>query len=274
VKRRKSAPQRRVSPPSRAPARAYRGEGRVALVTGATGGIGRATCTRLAGDGMRLLIHYRRDAEAAERLRASLPGAGHAILQADLARPLGAERLAHDALACAPRIDVLVNNAGLYDEHPFTQTDFEGWQAAWRRTLALNLFAAADLCYCVGRHMVDGGGGRIINVSSRGAFRGEPNAPAYGASKAGLNALSQSLAQALAPHGVYVYVVAPGFVETEMVTDMLKGSAGEQIKRQSPLGRVARAEEVADTIAFLALGTTQFLTGAIIDINGASYLRS
>jgi len=223
---------------------------------------------------MRVLIHYRRNSDAAERLRASLPGAGHAIVQADLARPLGAQRLAEDALVHAARIDVLVNNAGLYDEHPLTQTDFTRWQAAWRRTLALNLFAAADLCYCIGRHMVAAGGGRIINVSSRGAFRGEPNAPAYGASKAGLNALSQSLAQSLAPHGVCVYVVAPGFVETEMVTEMLQGAAGEQIRKQSPLGRVARPEEVAHTIAFLALGTTQFLTGAIIDINGASYLRS
>jgi NAD(P)-dependent dehydrogenase (short-subunit alcohol dehydrogenase family) len=246
----------------------------VALVTGATGGIGRATCARLAADGMRVLVHYRRDAAAAEALLASLPGKGHATVQADLARPLGAERLAQDALAIKGRIDVLVNNAGLYDEHPFLSSDLAAWQAAWRRTLALNLFAAADLCFCIGRHMIDAGGGRIVNVSSRGAFRGEPDAPAYGASKAGLNSLSQSLAQALAPHGVYVYAVAPGFVETEMVAEMLRGSAGDEIRRQSPLGRVARPEEVAHTIAFLALGATQFLTGAIVDINGASYLRS
>jgi len=271
VKRRKPAtpqPARRRARAAAAPA------GPVALVTGATGGIGRATCMRLAEGGMRVLVHYRRDADVAEAVRASLPGKGHATVQADLARPLGAERLAHDALAVRGRVDVLVNNAGLYDEHPFTTIDLAAWQAAWRRTLALNLFAAADLCFCIGRHMVECGGGRIINVSSRGAFRGEPTAPAYGASKAGLNSLSQSLAQALAPHGVYVYVVAPGFVETEMVTEMLAGRAGDEIRRQSPLGRVAKPDEVAHTIAFLALGTTQFLTGAIVDINGASYLRS
>jgi NAD(P)-dependent dehydrogenase (short-subunit alcohol dehydrogenase family) len=223
---------------------------------------------------MRVLIHFRRDADAAKALCASLPGKGHATVQADLARPIGAERLAQDALALHGRVDVLVNNAGLYDEHPFTAIDLAAWQAAWRRTLALNLFAAADLCFCIGRHMVECGAGRIINVSSRGAFRGEPTAPAYGASKAALNSLSQSLAQALAPHGVFVYAVAPGFVETEMVTGMLTGRAGDAIRRQSPLGRVATPDEVAHTIAFLADGKTQFLTGAIIDINGASYLRS
>ena len=247
---------------------------RVALVTGATGGIGRVTCERLAAAGVRILAHYRSDGDAAERLCASLPGEGHLPVQADLARPLGAERLARDALARARRIDLLVNNAGVYDEHPLVETDLAAWQAAWRRTFALNLFAAADLCHCIGRHMVQEGGGRIVNISSRGSFRGEPSAPAYGASKAGLNAMSQSLAQALAPHGVYVYVVAPGFVETEMVRTMLAGRAGRQIRRQSPLGRVARPEEVAHTIAFLALGETEFLTGAIIDINGASYLRT
>jgi NAD(P)-dependent dehydrogenase (short-subunit alcohol dehydrogenase family) len=246
----------------------------VALVTGATGGIGRVTCERLADAGLQVLVHYRRDASAARRLCATLPGEGHAPLQADLARPLGAERLARLALAQTGRIDVLVNNAGVYDEHPLASTDFAAWQAAWRRTFALNLFAAADLCHSIGQHMVREGGGRIVNVSSRGSFRGEPDAPAYGASKAGLNAMSQSLAQSLAPHGVYVYVVAPGFVETEMVKSMLTGRRGEQIRGQSPLGRVARPEEVAQTIAFLALGDTAFLTGAIVDINGASYLRS
>jgi NAD(P)-dependent dehydrogenase (short-subunit alcohol dehydrogenase family) len=271
VKRR--APARRGPRPAAA-ASEDAARRRVALVTGATGGIGRATCRSLAEAGIRVLVHYRRDSAAAERLCDALPGGGHAIVQGDLARPNGAARLAQAALRVADRIDVLVNNAGLYEEHPLTEVDFDTWQAAWRRTLALNLLAPADLCWCIGRHMVEQGGGRIINVSSRGAFRGEPTAPAYGASKAGLNALSQSLAQALAPHGVFVYVVAPGFVETEMVTDMLRGKRGAAIRAQSPLNRVARPAEVAHAIAFLAQGETEYLTGAIVDVNGASYLRS
>ena len=121
-------------------------------------------------------------------------------------------------------------------------------------------------------HMIEGGGGRIINISSRGAFRGEPAAPAYGASKAALNSLSQSLAVALAKHGIQVYGVAPGYVATDMISDLL-GEHGEEIIAQSPLNRVARPEEVAATVAWLAAPEAEFLTGAIVDINGASYLR-
>ena len=123
-------------------------------------------------------------------------------------------------------------------------------------------------------HDLASGGGRIVNVSSRGAFRGEPDAPAYGASKAGLNALSQSLAQKLAPHRIFVGVVAPGFVETDMTTTHLAGEGGRAIRAQSPLNRVAKPEEVAHAALFLASEGAEFTTGTIIDVNGASYLRS
>ena len=116
--------------------------------------------------------------------------------------------------------------------------------------------------------------GKIVNISSRGAFRGEPEAPAYGASKAGLNSFSQSMAQSLAPHNIFVYVVAPGFVQTEMVAELLSGPDGEAIRKQSPLGRVANTDEVANTVLFLASEGTDYLTGCIVDVNGASYLRA
>jgi len=122
--------------------------------------------------------------------------------------------------------------------------------------------------------MMEAGGGRIVNVSSRGAFRGEPESPAYGASKAGLNALSQSLAQKLAPHNIFVGVVAPGFVETDMAAAHLEGERGQAIRAQSPLNRVAKPEEVAHVVLFLASEGAEFTTGTIIDVNGASYLRS
>jgi NAD(P)-dependent dehydrogenase (short-subunit alcohol dehydrogenase family) len=123
--------------------------------------------------------------------------------------------------------------------------------------------------------MIDGGrAGRIVNVSSRGAFRGEPDHPAYGASKAGLNSMSQSLAQHLAPHGITVAAVAPGFVETDMAAPLLAGPEGDAIRGQSPLGRVATADEVADVVAFLASDRAVITTGAIVDANGASYLRT
>jgi NAD(P)-dependent dehydrogenase (short-subunit alcohol dehydrogenase family) len=245
-------------------------------VTGGGRGLGAAAAWALAEAGADIALLARTEDQIVGTAREIEDATGRKVLACacDVSDEASVDEAASLTVATFGRVDVLVNNAGLYDEHPFTTIDLAAWQAAWRRTLALNLFAAADLCFCIGRHMVECGGGRIINVSSRGAFRGEPTAPAYGASKAGLNSLSQSLAQALAPHGVYVYVVAPGFVETEMVTEMLAGRAGDEIRRQSPLGRVAKPDEVAHTIAFLALGTTQFLTGAIVDINGASYLRS
>jgi 3-oxoacyl-[acyl-carrier protein] reductase len=118
------------------------------------------------------------------------------------------------------------------------------------------------------------GGGRIVNISSRGAFRGEPIKPAYGASKAGLNSLSQSLAVALAPHNIFVGAVAPGFVNTELTADRLNGAEGDEIRRQSPFNRVAEPEEVAHAVLFLASAGAEFSTGTIIDVNGASYLRS
>jgi NAD(P)-dependent dehydrogenase (short-subunit alcohol dehydrogenase family) len=122
--------------------------------------------------------------------------------------------------------------------------------------------------------MIGRGGGRIIAVSSRGAFRGEPDAPAYAASKAGLNAMTQSLARALAPKNVLLYVVAPGWVETEMATAHLEGPDGDAIRAQSPLGRVARPQEVAAAVAFLACDDVEYMTGSIVDLFGASYLRS
>jgi NAD(P)-dependent dehydrogenase (short-subunit alcohol dehydrogenase family) len=122
--------------------------------------------------------------------------------------------------------------------------------------------------------MASRGGGRIVNVSSRGAFRGEPQAPGYGAAKAGLNALGQSLAVALAPYGVAVLTIAPGFVETAMVRPHLQGEAGDAIRAQSPFNRVATVDEVADAVAFLASDAAGWASGTILDFNGASYLRT
>lgn len=249
-------------------------DGKVVLVTGSSRGIGRASALGFAGEGARVAVHYQRRRAAAEQTLGDLPGGPHDLFQADVAEPEQARILVERVADRMGGIDVLVNNAGIYEEHPLVDVDYGAWQAAWRRTLAANLLGPANLTYCSARLMKERGGGRIVNVSSRGAFRGEPTAPAYGASKAGLNAMSQSLAKALAPHGVFVYVVAPGFVETDMAADFLAGPQGEEIRGQSPLGRVARPEEVAQAILFLAAEGSEFLTGGIVDVNGASYLRS
>jgi NAD(P)-dependent dehydrogenase (short-subunit alcohol dehydrogenase family) len=248
--------------------------GKVVLVTGGSRGIGRAICQQFAQHGAQVVVHYNRNRTAAAETAASLQGDNHHIAQADMADPGSLEKLVAEVVDRNGRIDILVNNAGIYEEHPLAAVSFTEWQAAWQSTLAVNLVGVANLTYLVGQQMIRQGYGRIVNVSSRGAFRGEPTAPAYGASKAGLNAMSQSLAKYLAPHNVFVGVVAPGFVETDMAEALLAGEAGDGIRGQSPLNRVAKPEEVAFPVLFLAAEGTQFLTGAIIDVNGASYLRT
>jgi NAD(P)-dependent dehydrogenase (short-subunit alcohol dehydrogenase family) len=246
--------------------------GRAVLVTGAARGIGRAIAEAFAAQGDRLAIHYRDSAEPAARLRDKLPGDGHAVVRADLADPDQVRRMTDEAAEALGGIDVLVNNAGIFFHHPITEVSYEEWQAAWRETLGTNLIGAANVTWCAVRHMASGG--RIVNVSSRGAFRGEPDSPAYGASKAGMNALGQSLAIALAPRGISVATVAPGFVETDMTTEHLKAPQGDAIRAQSPFGRVARSEEIAAAVLYLASPEAEWASGSILDLNGASYLRT
>jgi len=248
-------------------------EGRAILVTGAARGIGRAIAELFAEQGDRVAVHYGQSAGLAAEVLAGLPGSGHVAVQADLADPEAVRRMVDQSGAALGGLDVLVNNAGIFTPHPITDVSYEEWQAAWQATLAVNLTGAANVTWCAVQHMIAGGGGRIINVSSRGAFRGEPRQPAYGASKAGLNAFGQSLARALAPHGIAVATVAPGFVETDMAARDLAGPSGDQIRAQSPFGRVARAEEIAAAVLYLASAQAEWASGTIIDLNGASYLR-
>lgn len=244
------------------------------LVTGGARGIGRAVAQAFAARGARVALSYRSNHEAAQETLATLAGEAHVALPGDIADPDVAAHVVERAHAELGGLDIVVNNAGVGGHHALESVSYEDWQAAWQRILAVNLVAPANICYCAARLMMGQGGGRIVNVSSRGAFRGEPEQPAYGASKAGLNALSQSLAQKLAPYDIFVGVVAPGFVETDMAAARLAGPDGEAIRRQSPLGRVARPEDVAHAVLFLASPGAEFATGTIIDVNGASYLRS
>ncbi|MFE9747328.1 SDR family NAD(P)-dependent oxidoreductase [Saccharothrix saharensis] len=220
------------------------------LVTGGSRGIGAAIVEAFRDLGDRVL--------------------GLSSSDVDLADPEAIERVVSSAADTLGGIDVLVNNAGLVElgsvDLPYAQ-----WQALWRRTFAVNVFGAADMSYCVARHMISRGiRGRIVNVGSRGAFRGEPNMPAYGASKAALHSLGQSLAVALAPHGIAVASVAPGFVGTDRVADMVT----DEVRAQSPFGRVAKPEEIAAAVVYLASPAAEWASGAVLDLNGASYLRT
>lgn len=246
----------------------------VCLVTGASRGIGAAVAVALAARGARVAVHYGHSRAHADAVLERLDGDGHLAFQADLSQPQIAAGLFAQVVARMGGVDVLVNNAGIFVAHPPLTTDAATWQHHWQETLAVNLQSPANLCHAAAQAMAARQRGRIINVGSRGAFRGEPLCPAYAASKAGLHALSQSLAVALAPSGILVFAVAPGFVETDMARAVLDGPQGDAVRAQSPFGRVAQPSEVAETVAYLASEAAPFLSGGIFDVNGASYLRS
>ena len=247
--------------------------GRAVLVTGASRGIGAAVAQEFAATGDRVAVHYGASRDAAEAVAASLAGEGHVVVGADLAEPEAVREMVSAAAEGLGGLDVLVNNAGVFMAHPITQTSYEEWQRAWRDTLAVNLVGAANVTWCAVPHMIQAGGGRIVNVSSRGAFRGEPDQPAYGASKAALVAFGQSLARALGPHRIAVTTVAPGWTATDMAAETLAGPRGDAVRAESPLGRVATPTDVARAVLYLASPEAEFASGTVLDVNGASFLR-
>jgi len=246
---------------------------RAVLVTGASRGIGAAIAREFAAAGDRVAVHYGASRESAEGVAATLAGNGHVVVGADLADPGAVRAMVDRAAKGLGGLDVLVNNAGIFVPHPIVGSSYEDWQRAWSETLAVNLVGAANATWCAVRHMLEAGAGRIVNVSSRGAFRGEPDQPAYGASKAALIAFGQSLARALGPHRIAVTTVAPGWTQTDMAAQTLAGPRGDAIRAESPLGRVATPEEVAKAVLYLASPGAEMATGTVLDINGASYLR-
>jgi NAD(P)-dependent dehydrogenase (short-subunit alcohol dehydrogenase family) len=263
-----TATTRNLSPP----ADSHRPGPRTVLVTGGSKGIGRAVAQRFAANGDRVIVHYRADEAAAQETLESLAEivGGHCVLCEDLSVPGAADRL----VEAAGRIDVLVCNHGIYEETPFDESNAADWSDSFGRVLRTNLAAPAELAFSVARQMVARQMvGAIVFVSSRGAKRGEPLAPAYGASKAGLDSLTGSLAQALAPHGIRVSAVAPGFISTAMAAAVLAGPRGDGIRAQSPWGRVGEPPEVAEAIFFLASEGATWCTGAVLDCNGCSYLH-
>jgi NAD(P)-dependent dehydrogenase (short-subunit alcohol dehydrogenase family) len=244
------------------------------LVTGGSRGIGKAISHALAEAGARVVMHYNKNLVAAEETLSEMKGKDHMLIQADLADPDAVFEMAEKITADVGHIDILVNNAGIYEEADMLELSYEEFREYFSNTMNTNLIGVANLSFLLAREMVRHGGGKIINISSRGAFRGEPFALPYGAAKAGMNSLGQSMAVALASKKVYIYTIAPGFVETDMTTHILDGPRGDAIKNQSPLHRVAQPDEIASAVVYLAAEGSGYMTGCIIDINGASYLRS
>ena len=231
------------------------------LVTGTSRGIGSAILAALVDKGARVAGHGREDSATA--------------LGEDLEDPAAPDRLWDRALERLDgRIDVLVNNAGVFEPID-VGAGAEAWRAAWARTLRINLQAAADLSRRAVLHWQDRGqGGRLINVASRAAYRGDsPEHWHYAASKAGMVAMTKSIARGYANQGVLAFAVCPGFTMTGMAGDYLKGRGGEGLLADIPLGRVAEPEEIGRICAYLALDAPASMTGAVVDANGASYVR-
>jgi 3-oxoacyl-[acyl-carrier protein] reductase len=247
---------------------------KIVLVTGSTRGIGKAIALKFAKAGAQVAIHYRKNPDLARNVMESLPGSGHFMVKGDLSSPIEIKLMFENIINLKNRIDILVNNAGIYEEKEWWKLDYEEWQRHWNTTINSNLNGFANLSFLVARQMIEQGGGKIINISSRGAFRGEPNALPYGAAKAGMNSFGQSMAWALAPKNVYVYTIAPGFVRTDMTEDILNSERGKAITAQSPMNRVAEPEEIAQAALMMAADGSEYMSGCILDVNGASYLRS
>ena len=229
------------------------------LVTGTSRGIGRSIVEALSGH--RVVGHSSRG--------------GESEIGADLSQPGAAARIWEEALEqLGGRVDVLVNNAGVFEAAPIGSSD-EDWLGRWERTMRINLSAAAELCRLAVLHFRERGeGGRIVNVSSRAAYRGDsPDHWHYAASKAGMIGMTKSIARGYAGEGIYAFAVCPGFTVTGMVDEYLESRGGAAFLKDIPLGRPADVAEVAETVRWLALDAPASATGAVIDVNGASFVR-
>ena len=257
--------------------------GKTILVTGGSRGIGEAIVRAVAAASADVLLHYGRNREAAEAVQAAIGPARCRLIQADLAQPDAAAELWRQALAAAPRIDALINNAGIF-QPVAVDAPAEAWRATWARVMQVNLYAPAELCKLAIAHFRGTGdgksgdgkaaGGKIVNIASRAAHRGDaPDQWPYAASKGALIAMTKTIARGFAKDDVLAFAIAPGFTETDMAHEGLDAAGLKRILAEIPLGSMATPQECGALAAFLCSDHVRHMTGATFDINGASYVR-
>jgi NAD(P)-dependent dehydrogenase (short-subunit alcohol dehydrogenase family) len=248
-------------------------EDKVVLVTGGTRGIGKAISLAFGQAKAKVIMVYYSNEVEAQKTQVEMRNMHQHSIRCDVSKPEEVRKMVKDIALKYGQIDILINNAGVYIPHEIDKIPYNEWQYKWTKTIDVNLNAPANICFCVANYMLLQGSGKIINITSRGAYRGEPDHPAYGAAKAGLNSLTQSLAKKLAPKNIFVAALAPGFVETDMAYPYLHGDKAKEILAQSPLNRAADPDEIAKAVLFLASEGIGYMTGSIVDMNGASYFR-
>ena len=246
--------------------------GKVALVTGASRGIGCGISVALANAGASVAVHYNSNGASAKELQKRLGQGAHSF-QADLGDSEACDGLFEAVIAHYGRLDILINNAGIAVMAPMESPTSE-WMAIWDRTMNVNLCAAGLLCRRALGHFVERGGGRIINIASRAAFRGDtPDLMAYAASKAGMVAMTRTIARAYGKDNVCAFVIAPGFVRTDMAQDSIDAYGEDFVISDLALNRLTLPEDVAPMVVLLASGLADHATGTSIDINAGSYVH-
>ena len=247
--------------------------GKTILVTGGSRGIGEAIVRTVSAAGADVLLHYGKNRAAAEAIQGEIGRHRCRLIETDLAHPDAASALWRQATEAAPRIDALVNNAGIFEAVPIDAAT-EAWRIAWARVMQINLYAPAELCKLAIAHFRVQGGGKIINVASRAAHRGDaPDQWPYAASKGALIAMTKTIARGFAKDNVLAFAIAPGFTDTDMANDSLDEAGLKRVLAEIPLGTMASPQECGALVAFLCSDDVRHLTGATFDINGASYVR-
>lgn len=246
--------------------------GKTVLITGGSRGIGAGAARLIARAGANVVVNWVRAEDAARALVSEIGPDRAEAVQADVGDPDDVRLLLDRTVDRFGRLDVLINNAAVFAMNRFDRDDYDGWRKGWETTFAVNVFGAANAAFLAMQTMRRQGGGKIINVASRAAFRGETEFADYGASKAALVNLTRSIARSCAPQGILAIGVAPGFVETDMAADEI-AARGAELKAQVPMGRIGTVDDIAGLLVFLASSWSDYMNGTTVDVNGGSWFH-